>query len=348
MTKQWRNFVLIVPLIICGTSTLANAQSAPSTSYSPPKTPWGDPDLQGLWPGKAALPLQRDPKYGNQIYLTPQQVQERQAEVEKRKQEDARIDNGSKLRRDNPRYWVEYRDASNQSALLIDPPNGRLPALTAEAKERRKQQKLLANAGTGTHYPGTVEGEFNSYLDFDFYNRCITRGLFDSMGSTIYNNGNQILQEPGYVVIRNEMIHEARVVPLDEPAHVGEKIRLYLGDSRGHWEGNTLVIETTNMTDAPIALSGAGNPSKAVRMIERFTRTAPDQLNYELTVIDPQTWTAPWTIRIPYTSDPQYQIYEYACHESNYGVENILSGARQIEKEGVDLTKLPSYKRALN
>jgi hypothetical protein len=343
MRKQWRSLLMLAPVILWTNYTPANAQDPSSTTYAPPKTPWGDPDLQGLWPGKTTIPLERDPKLGNQLYLTQQEVQERQNQIEKRKKADEVVDDSKKLRRDNPRYWQEYRDASNQSSLIIDPPNGRLPALTPQAVQRRKGEKVLASVATN-------EGEFGSYTDFDLFIRCSTRGIFGSMTSTIYNNGNQIIQEPGYVVIRNEMIHEARVVPLNQPGHVGENIRSYMGDSRGHWEGNTLVIETTNMTNYAIgngSLYYAGTPTKALKLVERFTRTAPDHLNYELTIDDPQTWTKPWTVRIPYESDPQYQLYEYACHESNYGLENILSGARQIEREGVDLSKDPNYHTAL-
>jgi hypothetical protein len=156
----------------------------------------------------------------------------------------------------------------------------------------------------------------------------------------VYNNGNQILQEPGYVVFRNEMIHETRVIPLDRRPHVSPDIRQYLGDSRGHWEGNTLVVETTNFTDKDaIGSNGAGYPgdpgphSSNLRVIERFTRTGPATLDYQATVDDPQTWTKPWTMRIPLTRDDNYQLLEYACHEGNVAMGDILSGARAAETQ---------------
>jgi hypothetical protein len=150
---------------------------------------------------------------------------------------------------------------------------------------------------------------------------------------TIYNFGNQIVQSPGYVVIRNEMIHEARVIPVARGnAHVGSKIRTYMGDSRGHWEGATLVVETTNFNDQ----TGAAGAffSDSAKLTERFTRTAQDELSYDLTIDDPKTWTKPWTIHMPYRSDPSYTIYEYACHEGNYMMLDSLEAARQLEKEG--------------
>jgi hypothetical protein len=172
----------------------------------------------------------------------------------------------------------------------------------------------------------------------NIYYRCITRGLLGSVIPVVYNNGNQILQEPGYVVFRNEMIHESRVIPLDGRPHVSEDIRMYLGDSRGHWEGNTLVVETTNFTDQDaIGSNGAGYPgdpghhSRDLKVIERFTRTGPDSLDYEATVVDPKTWTKPWTMLIQMKKDDHFQLLEYACHEGNYAIGDILSGARADE-----------------
>jgi hypothetical protein len=149
---------------------------------------------------------------------------------------------------------------------------------------------------------------------------------------TIYNFGNQIVQAPGYVVIRNEMIHEARIIPLDGRPHVGSSLRTFMGDSRGHWEGNTLVVETTNLNDQ--TGTGGGYFSDAAKLTERFTRTAQDELSYDLTINDPKTWTKPWTVHMPYKLDPSYNIYEYACHEGNYMMSSALEAARQLEKEG--------------
>jgi hypothetical protein len=325
--------------LICCTSLLVASHAAAQSpvvaskdrqdtkrSYTPPKTLWGDPDLQGLWPNTNDIPFERDPALGTRAYLTDKEWEERQKKALQRQERDSAYNDSEK---DSPRYWREYGLPTKQSSMIIDPPDGRLPPLTPEAIERRKHEKLLGDAGS--------DRSFDSYEDFNIYNRCITRGIFGSITSTIYNNGNQILQAPGYVVIRNEMIHENRVISLERRPHVGENIRLYMGDSLGHWEGNTLVIETTNLTDKdPVEQEGiaiAGSHTKQLRLIERLTRTAPDQLRYELTVDDPATWTRPWTIRIPLKSDPTYQLYEYACHEANYGLKNILEGDRAAEKQ---------------
>jgi hypothetical protein len=162
--------------------------------------------------------------------------------------------------------------------------------------------------------------------------------LLGSIIPVVYNNGNQIIQAPGYVAIRNEMIHETRVIPLDGRPHVGNAIRSYMGDSRGHWEGNTLVIETTNLTDRDaIGSNGAGYPgdpghhSAELKVIERLTRVDAETINYEATVVDPATWVKPWTMLIVLKKDPRYQLLEYACHEGNYALGDILSGARAEE-----------------
>jgi hypothetical protein len=212
--------------------------------------------------------------------------------------------------------------------MVIDPPDGRVPAMTPQA------QKIVASErgglGPGQHFPDKVD----SWEDFDYYSRCITRGLVSSMLPTLYNYGNQILQAPGYVVIRNEMIHENRVIPLDGRPHVGSGIRTYMGDSRGHWEGNTLVVETTNFNDRTGA--GGGFFTDAARLVERFTRTAADELSYDVTINDPKTWTKPWSVHMPYKLEPGYAVIEYACHEGNYMMIDALTAARQLEKEGRD------------
>lgn len=308
-------------------STVAFAQSGPTPPagprvaagkpYVPSKTPWGDPDLQGLWPGTFDIPLERNPSFGLRNTLTDAELAERESRNQSRQATDR---GGSEFLTgkevvdiDHPPYWVEYRDPHRQASLIIDPPDGRLPKLTPAGEARRVPRITKAD----------------SWEDFGGWQRCISRGVYGSMMVTLYNNGNQILQAPGYVIIRNEMVHEARVIPLDGRPHVNGTVRSYMGDSRGHWEGNSLVVETTNLKD----MNGIGGyrPSPSAKLVERFTRTAPDQLAYDLTVVDPETWTAPWTIRYPYKLDPEYPLFEYACHEANYGLENILTGARAGE-----------------
>jgi hypothetical protein len=186
-------------------------------------------------------------------------------------------------------------------------------------------------------FPDAIEAHpFEQFTDLGPYDRCITRGPLASMLPTAYNMGTQIFQAPGQVVIQNEMIHEVRVVPLDGRPHVSGVLRSYMGDSRGRWEGDTLVVETTNM-NGKVGLTRNGNTTPAserMRMVERFTRVADDTLQYEVTIDDPVVWTRPWTASLPLRLHPEYDMFEYACHEGNYGMRNSLSGARADERAG--------------
>ena len=312
---------------------LAHAAPAVKSAkpFTPPKTPWGDPDLQGQWPASSQIPMQRPAALADKTALTEEELAQRQAQAAKQAEQDgeefAPASGGVTI--NPPGYWVERARPNKQTSLVVDPPNGRIPALTPEAQARMKA--LRGGRGPGDHFPDIV----NSWEDFDIYSRCISRGLLSSMLPTLYNFGNEIVQAPGYVVIRNEMIHETRVIPLDGRPHVSSNIRTYMGDSRGHWEGNTLVVETTNF-NGKIGVGGAAPPTEALKIVERFTRTAPDELSYDATISDPGTWVRPWSIHMPYKLDPEYPIYEYACHEGNYMMLNALKGARALEKEGKD------------
>jgi hypothetical protein len=293
------------------------AQSAP---YTPPKTPWGDPDLQGQWPTSRMIPLQR---------RAPGQT------PAGRGRGGGGTGTGTGPQRPQDVNAASNAPAPTQAALIIDPPDGRIPELTPEGSRRR------AEARDGRGFPAEWREEADKPEDMNLYYRCITRGLLGSILASSYNNGNQIMQTPGYVIIRHEMIHETRIIPLDRRPHVSDNIRMYMGDSRGHWEGNTLVVETTNMTDkTSVGSNGAGyngeggRHSDALKLVERFTRTAADTLQYEATLDDPKTWSRPWTIAFPMTLDPEYFLGEYACHEGNYAMENILSGFRHEEAEG--------------
>ena len=317
------------------------AQSAPSpakaqSAYTPPKTPWGDPDLQGMWPGNFGVPMQRPATLGDRTTLTDAEFAQKQEQAKKQAAADSEeyLPKDAKPGVNPPSYWTERGKPTRQASLIVDPPDGRLPALTPEEQKRRKE----ARGGKG--YPGEWRGEAASYTDLNIYYRCISRGVLGSMIPVVYNNGNEILQMPGYVVFRNEMIHEARVIPLDGRPHLNSAIRQYMGDSRGHWEGSTLVVETTNFTDLDaIGSNGAGYPgdpghhNKDMRLIERFTRTGPNTLDYRATIDDPETWVRPWTILIALQRDEHYQLLEYACHEGNIAMGDILSGARAEEKK---------------
>lgn len=331
------SLVLIPPASILPWQLARAADQRPPTSkaakpFTPPKTLWGDPDLQGQWPASAQIPMQRPLTFKDKTALTDAELAERQAQAAKQTKRDNEEfapggDDGVTI--NPPGYWVERAKPNRQTSLVVDPPDGRIPALTPEAQARR--QALRGGRGPGDHFPDIV----NSWEDFDLYSRCISRGLLASMLPTLYNFGNEIVQTPGYVVIRNEMIHETRVIPLDGRPHVGSKIRTYMGDSRGHWEANTLVVETTNF-NGKIGVGGQAPTTDALRIVERFTRTAPDELSYDATISDPGTWVRSWSIHMPYKLDPGYPIYEYACHEGNYMMLNALKGARELERDGKD------------
>jgi hypothetical protein len=316
-------------LVTLGIVAMTTALAAQTKSgYTTPKTPWGDPDLRGTYTSDNSIgvPFERPQQYGTRATLTDEEFAAR----EKANAEQVAKDNSerpeSKFEEDEaannaPRHWLERgTKLSHATSLVIDPPNGRLPPLTAEGQRRQAQNRLRV-------FRQDEAAEFHSYRD-----RCITRGVVGSILPAIYGNGTSIQQGPGYVVIRNEMIHEARVILIDSKApRLGRNIHLYMGDSRGHWEGNTLVVDTTNFTDK-IGVGGGTAPSTGLHLIERFTRTAPDTMHYEFTVDDPATFRARWTAALDLQTKPGYQIYEYACHEGNYGLRNMLSASRADDR----------------
>ncbi len=290
--------------------------AASAQSYSAPKTPWGDPDLQGIWSGDSAfgIPMQRPESFGTRAELNDKEYAEKVARDERAR--TTALSAVGSFRNDNG--WVSK--SFRQTSLIIDPPNGRVPPLVPGAEKRRTP--------TGTY----GNGPFNSPEDFTAYDRCLTLGVVGSMTPKIYGNGYRIVQAPGYAVIMAEMIHEARIIPLDSRPHIGDGIRSYMGDSRGHWEGNTLVIETTNFNGK---LGSTGNPvyaSTELKVVERITRTEADVLRWEATITDPKTFTRPFTISIPYTSPPGYQVLPYECHEGNLAILQGLGGERAEDK----------------
>jgi hypothetical protein len=304
-------------------------------TWTPPKTPWGDPDLQGIYTSDDFMdtPLERSTAFGERLYFTEEELAEAAAKLA-RQAEAAR--QGTLQRNRGLGYsvgdarvgWGERpRRPARQTSLIVDPPNGKLPPLTPEGQKRQSQIRQSAIS------PQTPAA---SWTDFDFYIRCISRGLAGSILPSSYDNGTQIVQAPGFVTILHEKIHEARIIPLDQRPHIGKGIRSYLGDSRGHWEDSTLVVETTNFLDDTTSIgrngSNAVSTSDALRLVERFTRVAPDTMHYELTVDDPKIFTTPWTIAFVITQEPGYELFEYTCHETNYSMTNMLSGARAQEK----------------
>jgi len=328
---------MIAPLIALAqtpaTSPAAKpaAKVASSKAWTQPKTPWGDPDIQGMWPGAWGIPLQRPKNLGTRATLTDEELAQREAAAAKQAAADRQefATGQERIGIGPPSYWTERGHPAKQTSLIIDPPDGQIPALTPEAKAR-----TLAT-------PAEWKGVANSWEDLNLYYRCITRGVIGTMLPAVYDNGNQIVQAPGYVVIRQEMIHETRVIPLDGRPLVVQTIREYMGYARGHWEGNTLVVETTNFTGkTSIGSNGVsyngqgGHHTESLKLIERFTRVDANTLNYQATIDDPNTWTKPWTFLLPLERDDNYGFFEYACHEGNYAMKDILSGARQMEASG--------------
>jgi hypothetical protein len=320
--------VIVVLGLVVMTAAMAAQTKPVSKTYAPPKTPWGDPDLRGTYTSDNSIgvPFERPQQYGTRTILTDEEFAAR----DKANAEQVAKDNNerpeSKFEEDEasnnaPRHWLERgTKVSHATSLVTDPPNGRLPPLTPEGQRRQAQNRLR-------FFRQDEAAEFHSY-----YDRCITRGVVGSILPAIYGNGTNFQQGPGYVVIRNEMIHEDRVIPIDNKApRLGRNIHLYMGDSRAHWEGNTLVVDSTNFTDK-IGVGGGTAPSTSLHLIERFTRTGPDTIHYEFTVDDPATFTAQWTAALDLNTKPDYQIYEYACHEGNYGLRNMLSASRSDDR----------------
>ena len=295
-----------------------------SAGWKQSRTPWGDPDLQGTWPisNLMTVPLQRPAQYGERLEFTPEELAQQRKAAEAQNQGYKKEEAARKL---GMGHWVEESDVPAQTSLIVDPPNGQLPAQTPAGKEMSSKM--------GSDWNREV---FDTVADFGTWNRCITRGLPEGMFPNPYNNGIQIVQAPGYVVINMEMIHEARVVPLRNMPALDGEVQQWLGSSRGHWEGTTLVVETrnfngqTSMTDVPTR----GTPkdprasSTQMQLVERFERTNKDHLTYTVKVIDPVTQTASWTARLPWKLDNGYEIYEYACHEDNEAVRNYIVTSR--------------------
>jgi hypothetical protein len=323
----------------CVLAGIAAAQAPAAKTAAPakkpyvvPKTPWGDPDLQGLWPATdmISVPLQRRAELGTRDKLTEEEFKRQQTTAEQTAERDAEVyvKPGAVAGINPPAYWLEHGKPTYQASLVVDPPDGRTPPLTKEASDAAA--KVRADRAAR----GNPVGDWTT--DQSYYIRCISRGVMGSILPVIYNNGNQIIQAPGMVAIRYEMIHETRVIPLNGSPHVDKGVKSYMGDPRGHWEGNTLVVETTNFVGGTngIGLNGGGTPhSSNMRSIERFERTSDKTIQYTAIIDDPETWVKPYTISYPLNRDNGFQVYEYACHEGNYGLLDILTGAREEEKK---------------
>ena len=293
----------------------AQDRGAGAGDWTPPRTAWGAPDLQGIWDYRTLTPLERPDEFADQEFLTPEEI----ADLEQRRRErpDGRPPGDPRTAPSvHAPYWLDYGTevvGSGRSSLVVDPPDGRIPPRSADG-ERRAAARRTAGMG---------RGRADAYTDRSLWERCITRGLPNGMFPAGYNNNIHVLQTPDHVVILNEMIHDARIVPLDHQAPLGDDVRQWRGRSRGRWEGDTLVVETTGFSPA----SDFRGAAEGLALVERFRRTGPDTLDYAVTISDPQTWTRPWTVTFP-IERIDGPTYEYACHEGNYGLLNILSAAR--------------------
>jgi hypothetical protein len=299
------------------------AEPAAAGEYAPPQTPWGEPDLRGTWPINhlISVPLVRPAEFGDRLYMTDEEYATKQAAIAAR---DERFQSGP----------IPQADAAGQTlrqtSLIVDPPNGQFPELTAYGKELQAGMR-------GSYHP--TQTVFDQIDDFSSWDRCITRGMPVSMLPRNYNNGIRIFQSPGYVTLLIEMAHEARIIPTDGRAALAPEIKQWLGESRGRWEGNTLVVETTNFGHGTsIGLTSAGVPGSpgplqpstdGMKITERFTRTAADTIEFEMTIEDPAVLErGSYKVAYPMFLDNSYDIYEYACHEGNTTVQYYIETSR--------------------
>ena len=328
--------VALTPTLDAGQAAKKEATSAASGRQTTFRTPWGDPDLQGLWTNTTTTPLERPTDMAGKQALTDEERAQRDAVIARSGDRPARAgDTGA-----YNQFWGEAGKTSSQTSLIVDPADGRLPAPTAEAQKRADAIEARRRVPPA------------SWEDLNAYDRCITRGLPGAMIPGFYNHNYQILQAPGYVAILVEMIHDVRIIPVDGRPHLGPGLRQWMGNSRGRWEGQTLVVETMNFNDKIQEVTGnamrlpSGEPiggryhavfaTSGLKLVERFTRVDADTIDYRFTVTDPATFTRPWTAVTPMMriNEP---LFEYACHEGNYAVPNMLRGARAQEQG--ELTK---------
>ncbi len=328
MNHRWAGWMVAMTVVIAlafmtpvrvdGQTRSSAVVKAPAKTWSQPRTPDGQPDLQGVWSNATLTPLERPAAFAGREFLTDKE----QAEKEKALQPRTRESAGTEAHYDFLQFGLDplqaKRASSRRTSLIVDPPDGRIPPLTPEA------QKRAAARAQARKQSGAFDGPESRSLS----ERCILMpGEGPPMLPEAYNSNIQFQQGPGYVAVLQEEIHDARIIPLDGRPHLGPNIRQLMGDSRGRWEGNTLVVDTTNFTDK----TNFRGSSENLHVVERFTRVDEDTLLYEFTVEDPATWTRPWKAELSMvkTKGP---IFEFACHEGNYGLANNLSGARAQEK----------------
>jgi hypothetical protein len=315
--------VMVTPV---GAQTPGTVRPPGAKQWTPPRTSWGDPDLSGVFSNadEYSLPFERPQEFdGRRLEDVTRKelagiVRQRQAQIVERAPQVGSGELGV------PLHWFEFYGAANSRAwMVVDPPDGKVPPPTQEARAR---QAALAAARQG-------RGPADSWEDLSLYNRCITRGLPGSMMPAQYGDAYQFVQGPGYIAILYEMVHEARLIPLDGRPHLASAIRQYMGDARGRWEGNTLVVETSNFSNQ----TPYRGSSDKLQMIERFKPVGPSTIEWSVTLEDPHTWARPWTFAMNLTKkDDSQRPFEYACHEGNYGLRNILSSRRAEEKAAAE------------
>jgi hypothetical protein len=301
------------------------APTKASTAWVPVRMAWGDPDIEGVYTNndENLIPLERPSQFDGRRL---EDITAAELAALRRMRDEQQIDTeiSQRLELRSPRYWAEDRLPHNSRAwLIVDPPDGKVPQVTPEVLQR------AAARAEATRRRGPAD----SWEDRGLWERCITRGLPGSMVPDVYGNAYQIIQGPGYVAIRYEMVHETRIIPLSGSPHIGQGIREYMGDPRGHWEGNMLVVETTNFTDK----TDYPGPTENLRLSERFKPMSVDVIEWTVTFDDPRTWARPWTFAMNLTrkADGQHP-FEYACHEGNYSLRNILSGARAEDERAAE------------
>jgi hypothetical protein len=297
-------------------------------AWTTPRTPWGDPDLRGTWPLQhlaVSVPLQRPPEFGDRLFKTEEEMG--QGRIQPGADPDANYKREQEQNKLGMGAWVESGSANNRTSLIVSPANGRLPEYTEEGARRSALMRS-----------GWVPNQtFDWVTDFDNWDRCITRSLPATMLPSFYNTGVRVWQAPGYVAIQTEMIHEVRVIPLDGRPAPDEKVQQWLGEPRGHWEGDTLVVVSKNFNGQGSSFNAhtiTAPPYNNVPLstdytfTETFTRTGPDTLTYRATIDDPTIWKEPITLELPWVRDDSYELYEYACHEGNTIVPYYISASR--------------------
>ena len=283
-----------------------------------PRTPWGDPDLQGVWNNNTVVPLERPEALADKERLTDEEVAERFQRTSEATFAEREGDPGF-----YNEFWFEYGQDTNRTSLIVDPPDGRLPPLTRQGRAR---------ADAGAHRFPDGREPVASWQELSLFDRCITRGLPGAMSPGFYNHNYHILQTPTHVVLVVEMIHDSRIIPIDGRPHAPDDVRQWLGDSRGRWEGDTLVVETQNFTrKTNTRMATVFGGGRSLRLVERFTRVDADTIDYRYTFEDDAEFTRSWTAAIP-LNRVEGPLFEYACHEGNYAMEGILAGSRVMEE----------------